>query len=85
MKTIITVECSRYTIDPEGIGSDADYEAAVAFLLDAVRDAFPGADVRRLGQGGRTGGMAGDGTDIGDDVRLVVERAFDDWSARGWR
>ena len=46
---LICVRVGRDTIDPQGLGSDEDVEAAKEFILDAVREEFPGADVRSVG------------------------------------
>lgn len=72
----ITVHVGRDTIDPEGIGSAEDVEHIEEAIMDAVRDAFPGAAVRAVSNGGRTSGMLTDGTDITHDVRCVVDDAF---------
>jgi len=81
MSATITVEISRNTIDPEGLASDAEYAAAGEHILDAVRTAFPGADVRAVGNGGRTSGVDADGRDLTRDVRATVNAAFDEWCA----
>ena len=76
----ITVEVHRGTIDPQGLGSDEECDACEEYILDAVRTAFPGAEVRAVGNGGRTGGVTRDGEDFTAEVRTVVTRAFDDYS-----
>ena len=78
---LITVEISRDAIDPAGEGSDELYESCGEYILDAVRTAFPGADVRAVGNGSRTSGVHSDGRDITRDVRGVVNAAFDAWVA----
>jgi hypothetical protein len=82
MATSITVELHRGSIDPEGLGSDEDLESIREFVLDAVREAFPGATVRAVLSGGETSGVTDDGVDITYDVRHVVNRAFNDWCAQ---
>ena len=77
----ITVHAGRDTIDPQGLGSDEECAACEEHILDAVRAAFPGADVRAVGNGGRTSGTTRDGVTLDDEVRTVVTRAFDDY---GW-
>lgn len=77
----ICVEVGRHTIDPQGIASDDEIEACEAFILDAVREAFPGADVRAVGRGGRTGALRADGWDFGDELEHVVTRAYSDFFA----
>jgi hypothetical protein len=67
----------RSTIDPQGLGSDDEVAACEEYILDAVRTAFPGADVRAVGNGGRTGGATRTGEDFTDEVRAVVTQAFD--------
>jgi hypothetical protein len=76
----ITVEIHRGTIDPQGTGSDAECEAVASYLLDTVQIEFPGADVRRVGLGGRTDG--GDDATT-RDVRNVLATAWDEWAALG--
>lgn len=73
---LITVEVGRHTIDPQGLASDEEAEACEAHILDAVREAFPGADVRAVGLGGRTGGCMSDGREFDGEVRDVVNEAF---------
>ena len=77
----ITVEVGRDTIDPQGLGSDEDAEACAEHILDAVREAFPGAEVVAVGNGGRTSATMPDGEDFTREVREVVTQAFDtfDW------
>lgn len=77
----ITVEVGRDTIDPQGLGSDAEREACAEHILDAVREAFPGAEVVAVGNGGRTSATMPDGEDFTREVREVVTQAFDtfDW------
>lgn len=72
----ITVEVGRHTIDPQGLGTDEECERCEAHILDAVREAFPGADVRAVGVGGRTSGVTASDEDITDEVRHVVNDAF---------
>lgn len=79
--TSITVHVGRDTIDPQGLGSDEEVAACEEHILDAVRAAFPGAEVRAVGNGGRTSGMTRDGVSLDDEVKAVVTRAFDDY---GW-
>lgn len=64
-------------IDPQGLGSDEECAACEEHILDAVREAFPGATVRAVSRGGRTGGVTRDGEDISDEVKAVVTQAFD--------
>lgn len=73
----ITVEIGRHTVDPAGIASDDEARACEESILEAVREVFPGATVRAVGIGGRTGGVTRDGADITDDVRFAVNEAFD--------
>ena len=73
----ITVEVHRGTIDPQGLGSDDEVAACEEHILDAVRAAFPGAEVRAVGNGGRTSAAMRDGEDFTDEVRAVVTQAFD--------
>lgn len=70
-------------IDPQGLGSDEECAACEEHILDAVREAFPGATVRAVSRGGRTGGVTRDGEDISDEVKAVVTQAFDsfEWPA----
>lgn len=79
----ISVEISRDTIDPQGLGSDEECEACGEHILDAVRTAFPGAEVRAVSRGGRTSGVAAGGEDITSEVRAVVNAAFDSFMAGG--
>ena len=76
----ITVHVGRDTIDPQGLGSDEECATCEKHILDAVRTAFPGADVRAVGNGGRTSATMRDSTDFTDEVKAVVTRAFDDYS-----
>ena len=78
---IITVEFGRDTFDPQCLGSDAVREACAEHILDAVREAFPGAEVVAVGNGGRTSATMPDGEDFTREVREVVTQAFDtfDW------
>ena len=76
---LICVRVGRDTIDPAGLGSDEEVEAAEEFILDAVREEFPGADVRSVGDGGRTDGCLSDGTDITREVRACVQDAWQRW------
>lgn len=78
----IDVELHRGNIDPAGEGDDADIKACTDYVLDAMRDAFPGATVRAVGNGGRDCGTTADGQDITSDVRAAANRAFDDWCAQ---
>lgn len=80
-RAFITVEIHRGTIDPQGIGSDAECEACAEYVLDAVRTEFPDADVTQVGRGGRTSGRTADGLDLTADVRACVNAAFDAWCA----
>jgi hypothetical protein len=73
----ITVHVGRDTIDPQGLGSDEECAACEEYILDAVRTAFPGADVRAVGNGGRTSATMRDGTDFTAEVETVVTQAFD--------
>lgn len=77
----ICVELHRGTIDPAGEGSDEDREACAAYVLDAVRTSFHGADVRRVGSGGRQGGAGPNGENLDAEVDCVVNHAFDAWCA----
>lgn len=79
MATQITVEVSRDSIDPQGIGSDEQFESCREYILDAVKTAFPGAEVTAVGHGGKTTAYTDAGQDLSYDVRGVVNRAFDDW------
>jgi hypothetical protein len=76
----ITIEIHRGTIDPEGIGTDEEAAQCEEYVLDYVRNAFPGATVRALGNGGRTAGVH-DGRDITSEVRDAVQAGFDAWCA----
>ncbi len=76
----ITVHVGRDTIDPQGLGSDEECATCEEHILDAVREAFPGATVRAVGNGGRTSATMRDSTDFTDEVKAVVTRAFDDYS-----
>jgi hypothetical protein len=80
----ITVHVGRDTIDPQGLGSDEECAACEEYILDAVRTAFPGATVRAVGNGGRTGGATRTGEDFTDEVKAVVTRAFDDYNWTGY-
>ena len=77
MTTAIFVNTSRATIDPQGIGTAEECAATEEAILDAVRSAFLGLDVRAVGPGGRTQGTDEDGQDITAKVRNVVREAFD--------
>ncbi len=81
----ITVEIHRGTIDPAGeFEWSAGYvEACQDYVLESVREAFPGADVRAVGNGGRTSGTDAEGRDITSDVRTAVALAFDEWCEFG--
>ena len=52
---------------------------------DAVREAFPCADVRAVSSGGRMSGTTRNGADLTDEVKAVVTQAFDsfEWPAEG--
>lgn len=76
----ILVRVGRDTIDPQGLGSDEECAACEEYILDAVRDAFPGATVRPVNRGGRTSGTTREGVSLDDEVRTVVTRAFDDYN-----
>ena len=73
----ITVRIGRDTIDPQGIGTAEECAATEEAILDAVRSAFLGLDVRAVGPGGRSQGTDEDGQDITAKVRNVVREAFD--------
>ena len=77
----ITVHVGRDTIDPQGMGSDEECAACEEHILDAVRAAFPGADVRAVRSGGRTSGTTRNGVSLDAEVRAVVTAAFDSF---GW-
>lgn len=72
----ITIEISRNTIDPQGIGSDEDFAAARESILDALRAEWPDAEINAVGNGGRTSGIDGDGADITHDVKRVASEAL---------
>ncbi len=74
----ITVEVGRHTIDPQGLASDEENEHVEECIMDAVRAAFPGADVRAVGLGGRTSGTDANGEDITPEVVRVVNEAFNE-------
>ena len=77
MTTItITIEISRNTVDPQGIGSDEDFAAARETILDALRAEWPDAEINVVGSGGRTSGVDSDGDDITHDVRRVASEAL---------
>lgn len=73
----ITVHVGRDTIDPQGLSSDEECDACEEHILDAVREAFPGATVRAVSRGGRTSGTTRDGVNLDAEVRAVVTQAFD--------
>ena len=77
MRTTITVHVGRDTIDPQGLGSDEDVAAIEASIMDEVRAEWPNADVRAVGNGGRTSGTDADGHDITAEVRAFVNAAFE--------
>lgn len=79
--TSICVELHQGVLDPQGLATGDEVDCCEKHILAAVREAFPGADVRAVGRGGRTSGLTRDGEDITRDVRDVVEAAFDsfDW------
>ena len=77
----ITVHVGRDTIDPQGLGSDEECAACEEHILDAVRAAFPGAEVRAVRSGGRTSGTTRDGVNLDAEVRAVTTAAFDSF---GW-
>jgi hypothetical protein len=79
----ITVHVGRDTIDPQGLGSDDEVDACEEHILDAVRAAFPGAEVRAVGNGGRTSATMRDGEDFTAEVRTVVTQAFDSFEWTG--
>lgn len=73
----ITVHVGRDTIDPQGLGSDEECAACEEHILDAVRAAFPGAEVRAVRSGGRTSGTTRDGVNLDAEVRAITTAAFD--------
>lgn len=75
MSTTIFVNTSRSTIDPQGIGDDADIETYRAAIIDALRAEWPDAEINETIHG-RDNGIE-DGRDITSEVREVVRRAFD--------
>ena len=75
MTTTIFVNTSRSTIDPQGIGDDADVETYRAAILDALRAEWPDAEIIEMTHGRDNGVEAG--RDITSEVREVVRRAFD--------
>ncbi len=70
----IEVNIDRHTIDPEGLASDEEVSECVEHILDAVREAFPGAEVRTAR--GSTMGVSRNGEDLTDRVRTTVNAAF---------
>ena len=76
-QSLIIVNTSRETIDPQGLASDEEVAFVAECILDAVRAEWPDADVTAVGNGGRTGGRDADGTDISADVQRVVNEAFE--------
>ena len=77
----ISVHVGRDTIDPQGLGSDEEVAACEEHILDAVRAAFPGAEVRAVRSGGRTSGTTRDGVNLDAEVKAVETAAFDSF---GW-
>lgn len=77
----ICVEIGRHTIDPQGLASDDEVEACESFIVDAVRDAFPGADVHVVGRGGRSSALRADGGDFRDELEYVINRAYSNFFA----
>lgn len=77
----ICLEIGRHTIDPQGLADDDEVEACEVYILDAVHDAFPGADVHVVGRGGRTSALRADGWDFRDELEHVVTRAYSDFFA----
>ena len=75
MTTAIFVNTSRATIDPQGIGDDADIETYRTAILDALRAEWPGAEITETTQGIDCGSE--DGHSITAAVRNVVREAFD--------
>lgn len=76
---LITVEIHRGTVDPGGIGSDEEYQDCKEYVLTYVREQFPGATVRAVGNGGRTSGLDRSGRSIEHAVKIVVANAFEEW------
>ncbi len=75
MTTTIFVNTSRATIDPQGIGDDADIETYRTAIVDALRAEWPDAEITETTHGRDNG--TEDGRDITPAVREVVRRAFD--------
>ena len=74
--TFIIVEVGRHTLDPQGESSDEWVEKCEEYILDSVRESFPGAEVSAGGRGAVTGGRTRDGQDISDDVHRIVSDAL---------
>lgn len=76
--TTIIVNTSSDCVDPLGHDSPETRAFVVAHILDAVRAAWPGADVREGGHGSTTSGRDADGNDISAEVAEVADRAYND-------
>ncbi len=74
--TTIIIEISRNTVDPQGLGSDEDFDAAREAIVDALRVEWPDAEVIVAGNGGRTSGVDSDGCDITHDVKRIARDAL---------
>lgn len=79
--TSITIELHRGVIDPAGESSDEQCSDCENYIHDAICEAFPGADVRVVGVGGRTSGITVDNEIIDDEVRDAVDAAWQSWLA----
>jgi len=75
----ILVRIGRDTIDPQGLASDEETADCEEYVLECVRDYFPGARVSAV-RIGRNSGVTRDGTDISDDVDHAVAQAFEGWN-----
>jgi len=75
----ILVRIGVDTIDPQGLFDEEETADCQEYVLECVRDYFPGARVSAV-RIGRSSGVTRGGTDISDDVDHAVAQAFEGWN-----
>ena len=75
-QSLIIVNTSRETIDPQGLASDEEVAFVAECILDAVRAEWPEIEVLAGASGSRTSGRDAEGNDISRDVQRVVDDAY---------